>query len=288
MIEQAEIHWHITDKCHYDCEYCPTRYRAGKNTNGIEKYLDVVKKLQDSRYKHAKSIYWKIGGGEPLAFNGLTTLLKEIKKQPSTIRLDTSGGDTWFNFVEVKNLIDIVKLTHHHWQNISVLEFIIDTCKENQVDMIIEIPLTPGRVKEDLALVDELRGRGVNARKQELRDEHNNLWPGYSRREMNIIMGLPEDWEPPPPGYNPNPPYVDLSVAPDDGSPSYTGKPCYAGVDYLFISGRGYTNASECGGRELGNVFDDNWQAPTTAFACPMLWCRSSKDRQRIRVNCQE
>ena len=284
MIPQAEVHWHITDRCNYGCDYCPTRYKAGKNNHGIDEYLSVVRKLQDSRYKHAESIKWKIGGGEPLSFDGLSTLLKEIKKKPATIRLDTSGGDTWFNFAEVKELVDSVKLTHHHWQNISVLEFIIDTCAEAQKPLYIMVPLTPGRVKEDKALVASLVERGINAKEQELRDEHNNLWPGYSRGEMNIIMGLPEDWVPPPPTFSPSPPYIDLRVAPEDGAPSYTGKPCFAGVDYIFISGRGYVNASDCGGREIKNVFEADWEAPDASFACPMLWCRSHRDRSRIRM----
>jgi len=284
MIQSAEIHWHITDVCHYNCDYCPPKYRANKNNQPIEKYIEVVNKLQNSRYKHADSITWKIGGGEPLAFGGLSRLLKEIKSRPCNLRLDTSGGDTWFNFVEVKDIVDSVKLTHHHWQNISVLEFIIDQCAESNKSLHIVIPLTPGRVKEDKELVAVLQSKNLSVKEQPLKDENGNLWPGYSRREMNIIMGLPEDWEPPPPSYSPNPPYIDLAVAPDDGSPSYKGQPCYAGVDYIFISGRGYISASECGGRDLGNVFEDNWQAPDAAFACPMLWCRSKLDRKRIRT----
>lgn len=284
MISVAEIHWHITDRCNYNCEYCPPKYHAGKNQQPIEKYLSVIQKLQTSRYKHAELIKWKIGGGEPLAVDGISALLKEIRKGPSTIRLDTSGGDTWFNFVEVKDLIDSVRLTHHYWQNLSVMEFIIDTCLENNKKIEILVALAPGRVKDGKALVNSLKERGLNAKGQELKDEHGNLYSGYSRGEMNILMGLPEDWVPPPPKFNPNPPYVNLSVAPEDDSPSYTGKLCYAGIDYIFISGRGYVNASECGGRDIPNVFEDNWQAPDSAFTCPMLWCRSKKDRSRLRV----
>lgn len=283
MIDIAEVHWHITDKCNYNCEYCYPKYKAGKNNHSIEKYLNVVKKLQDTRYKHAGSIKWKIGGGEPLSFDGLALLLKAIKSKPCTVRLDTSGGDTWFNFLEVKDLVDSIKLTHHAWQNISVMEFILETCQENNKPVVVYVPLNPGQVKEDKEFVNSLIQRGINAKEQQLVDEYGNLIPEYSRKEKNILMGLPEDWEPPT-TLPPPPPYVDLGQAPADNSPSYTGKLCYAGIDYIFISGRGYISASHCGGRDLGNIFVDDWQAPDDAFACPMKWCRVKQDRERIRV----
>ena len=93
---------------------------------------------------------------------------------------------------------------------------------------------------------------------------------------------MPEDYVAPP--YIPAP-YIPLNEPPKENSPSYTGKSCYAGVDILRIDHKGFGKGSECGGRPIGNVFEDGWVAPDGPFACTMLWCRSSKDRNTIRIN---
>lgn len=285
MIEQAEIHWHLTDKCNTGCEYCPSRYRAGTNKRTTDEYLAVIEKLQVSRYKHAKSIKWKIGGGEPLHFTNLNILLRKIKSMPSFVRLDTSGGETWFDLLETKEYVDQYKLTHHDWQNISVVYFIADFCKENEKDLQVLVPLIPGKIFEKRELIEELKSKGISAYEQMLFNDAKNgdPWNGYSTIDLNRIRGLPDDWEPEPIVHT-EPVYVNPLIPPVDNTPSYTGLGCYSGIDYLYISHKGYASGSECGGRDIGNVFGDNWKAPGDIFTCNMNYCRSSKDRKLLRV----
>lgn len=303
MIKQAIVHWDLNDVCSYNCEYCPGRFRHGTNVRSVEEYLAIVSKLQTTRYKHAQSVKWILGGGEPLEFSGLNLILREIKNQPSWIRLDTSGGDSWFNLMEVGQYLDKIRLTHHEWQNASVLDFIIDYCQENKKELDIFIPLLPGKIREGKAKVEELKSQGIAAYEQVL--NHNGYkgqtYPGYSWQDKNLIAGRPEDWVPPPiittaapepvvttaPIPTVDPAYVDLTKKPEDSSPKLTGLPCYAGVDYIYIDQRGFAKGSECGGRDIGNVFDDNWQAPADSFGCPMFWCRSENDRRLIRTASQ-
>lgn len=285
MIDQAEIYWHLTDKCNIGCEYCFTRYRSNTNKRSTEEYLTVIEKLQNSRYKNAKTIKWKISGGEPIQFPGLSILLKKIKSQPSYVRLDTSGGESWFDLIETKQYVDQYKLTHHPWQNISVLNFIVDFCEQNQKSLGIVVPLYPGRIFEDRAKIEELKARNLNVRELVLtNDVTGGEWVGYSKVDINRIHHRPDDWEPPPPTEPPQPVYVDLSKPPVDDTPSYTGQGCYAGIDYIYISHKGYAAGSQCGGRDMGNVFDGDWTAPDAAFSCPVNYCRHEIDRQRLRV----
>ena len=111
---------------------------------------------------------------------------------------------------------------------------------------------------------------------------NGDIWSLYSKKDKNLIRGLPEDYEEPP--YIPGP-YIPLNEPPKDNSPSYTGKLCYAGIDILNIDHKGFVTASECGGRPSGNIFEEGWTAPNEPFLCPMLWCRSKNDQERIRVN---
>ena len=280
-MNRAEIHWKLNSYCEFDCVYCPGKYRAGNLDKTLDQYLDVVKQLQDTRYKYCDTINWFIGGGEPLHFPNLNLLLKEIKSKPSTIRLDTSGGDNWFSIMEIFNYIDHVRLTHHYWQNTTVLDYIIDMCKEQDKKINVIVPLASGKINESRAKIADLVAQGIKAEELILEEETGGFWNGYTSKDINLIKYLPEDYVEPP--AEPVSNYVDLSVR--DGSPVYTGKLCYAGVDWISIGHRGFASASNCGGRPIGNVFEPGWTAPSEPFPCSMIQCRDHQDRTKIRVN---
>jgi len=280
-MKTLEINWKLNSYCEYGCEYCHGKWSKGSLNKTLDQYLDVVEKLQATRYPYGDKIKWLIGGGEPLNFPNLNQLLQKIKEKNSEIRLDTSGGDSWFNVMEIINYIDRFRLTHHSWQNTSVLDFIIDHCQENNKQIKVFVPLAPGKILESREKVKELVQRGVDAEEQILSNSPDG-WAGYSKKDNNLIRGLPEDYEDPP---APEVVYIPLNEPPKDDSPSYTGKLCYAGVDILTIDHKGFVVTSDCGGRPGGNVFEEGWSAPNGPFACPMLWCRSGDDRARIRVN---
>lgn len=291
MIKQAEIHWLLNGICRSGCEYCPSRLNNVDNGRSLEEYLSVIRKLQASRYLHADSIKWKLGGGEPLQFPGLDIVLNEIKKRESYVRLDTNGGETWFELMSIINKVDHIKLTQHYWQNESVLNFIIDLCKDNDVKLDVMIPLLPGKIDECKDRVQELQNNGVMAHELVLTNDakkSNDLWHGYSEPERRRLLGLPADWEPPveqPRDPNePDPNWVDPRIV-QNLEHVYTGKQCFAGVDYLYIGAKGFASASNCGGRDVGNVFSEAWQPPETSFACPMFQCSDERDRTIIRVN---
>jgi len=281
-MKTLEINWKLNSYCEYGCEYCHGKWSKGSLDKTLDQYLEVVEKLQTTRYPHGDRIRWILGGGEPLNFPNLNQLLQKIKEKNSYIRLDTSGGDSWFNIMEIINYVDAFKITHHSWQNVSVLDFIIDHCQENNKKLKVIIPLLPGKILETRVTIDDLISRGVDAEEQQLRTENGFFWPQYSKKDINLIRGLPEDYEDPP--YVP-PVYIPLNEPPKDDSPSYTGKLCYAGIDILSIDHKGFVTSSECGGRPSGNIFEQGWAAPDGPFACTMLWCRSQNDRNNIRVN---
>jgi len=281
-MKELEINWKLNSYCEYKCSYCRSTWSGGELIKTLDDYLNVVEKLQTTRYPYGDSIKWILGGGEPLNFPNLNLLLQQIKSKESSVRLDTSGGDSWFGVMEIINYVDIFRVTHHHWQNISVLNYIIDTCIENKKKLKIVIPLLPGKVLEGKAQIAELISQGVDAEQQSLKTPQGAWWPEYSRAEINLIKGLPEDYIEPP---YVAPPYVPLNEPPKDNSPRFTGKLCYAGVDVLTIDHKGFVSSSDCGGRPSGNIFDEGWTAPDGPFACPMLWCRSANDMKRIRIN---
>jgi len=288
QLDQAEVSWALNAHCGHKCSYCHSQYSGGELDKSVDQYLAIIKKLQDTRYQHHSKIYWKISGGEPLHFPHLGTVLKKMKEKPCVIRLDTSGDDNWFSLYGVINLIDKIKLTYHSWQNDDVFGFALEQCQEKNVSVTIEVPLLPGAIVESRAKVKHFVDLGYVCNEQVLRDLGGNLYPGYSQLDENRIYGRPDDWEPEPVVYDPNlpdPNYVDLSTA-NDTDPVYTGMPCYAGVDWLYINPRGFASYSQCGGRnEHFNAFDPAWQPPSNSFPCTVNQCRSEQDRTKIRIH---
>jgi len=281
-LEYAEVKWDLNAYCGFQCSYCDSQYKSGDLDKTVDQYLTVIDKLQHSRYKHHSKILWKIGGGEPLHFPHLSTLLKKMKEKSCIIRLDTSGDDNWFTFYGIAGLVDHVKLTYHSWQNDDVFDFILEQCKEKNVNVSIDIPLIPGRIVESRNKVNYFNNLGYTCSEQILYDLGGVLHRGYSQVDQNRIYGRPDDWLPeaPKPNYN----YVDLTVV-NGTDPVYTGNPCYAGVDWLYINPKGFASYSQCGGRnEHFNAFDPQWQPPEDHLPCRLNQCRSEQDRQKIRI----
>lgn len=286
-LEYAEVVWMLNAHCKFQCSYCQSQFKNGGLDHSLEQYLTIVEKLQHTRYAHHASIHWTIGGGEPLHFPHLSAVLKKIKQQPSTVHLSTSGDDSWFSLYSVIGLIDSVELTYHAWQNDDVFDFVLEQCAERQVNVSIIIPLIPGAVTESRARVQQYVDRGYTCNEQVLHDADGQLHRGYSTVDDNRIHGRPDDFVLETVVFDPNVPdpnYIDLSVA-NSVDPVYTGSPCYAGVDWLYIGHKGFASYSMCSGRnEHCNVFDPAWQPPAAAFACTVNQCRNEQDRKKIRI----
>ncbi len=286
-LEYAEVQWDLNAYCKFKCTYCHSRFKNGELKYSVEQYLTVIQKLQDTRYKHHSKILWNIGGGEPLHYPHLSTLLKKMKEKPCVIRLDTSGDDNWFSLYGVLNFLDKVKITYHPWQNDDVFGFALEQCQEKNIQVEIVVPLAPGSIVESKEKAKQFRDQGYNCEEQILYNEDGTLYSGYTQVDENRIFGRPDEYINEPIVFDPNlpdPNYIDLRIV-NDTDPVYTGMPCYAGVDWIYIGPDGFVSYSQCGGRnEPFNAFDPNWQPPRSHFACTVNQCRSQQDRSKIRI----
>lgn len=281
----SEVTWTINSHCKFQCSYCLPEDKNGAVEHSIEQYLTVVDKIQRAHYQHHAQIHWTIGGGEPLHYPHLNLLLKKIKSRPAKVTVVTSGDDSWFSIYGILNYIDSLVLTYHPWQNYDVFDFILEQCQEKNISVQILVPLAPGKIHESRLVVERYLSLGYQCQEQVLQDIDRQPHQEYSRIDINRINYQADDYEPEPVDPNaPNPYHVSLSVV-NDQDPVYTGRPCYAGVDWMSISARGFASYSQCGGRnEHYNVFDPAWQPPTSHFPCSVNQCRSSQDRKKIRI----
>jgi organic radical activating enzyme len=283
----AEVNWALNSYCNFNCEYCRPEWRNGSLEFTLDDYLTVIEKLHLTRYQHHDMIDWRLDGGEPLHFPYLKELLQKIKERPSRVTLNTSGGDTYFPLFGVLSYLDQVRLSYHEWQNDEVVGFILEKCQEQNVRVKLIFPLLPGKIYETRDKIAEYTQQGFNCEEQVLRNIEGQLHNSYSLVDENRIMGRPDNWEIEDvtvPVGQPDPNYISLAVV-NDHDPVYTGMPCWAGVDWLFINPKGFVSYSECGGRtEPINAFDPEWMPPNTSFACGVNQCRSKNDRTKIRV----
>jgi organic radical activating enzyme len=286
-----KIIWNFSGSCNNDCWYCHSSFRNYPYYKTTEEYLHVIDLLQNHGQRSLiPKMNWKFKGGEPLQFTNFNILLKQIKTKDSHVTIETSGGNSWFDILEVSGNVDELILTHHYWQNETVLDYLIDFMQEQDKKITVFVPMLPDKINECRAIVQGLKDRGVEAIEQLLLNEQGGSIEKYSMRDLNIYYKRPEDWTPPPPPPPvprdpnlPDPAWVDPRI--DDGAPVYTGKPCWAGVDYMHIDVKGWAKGSDCNGRDLGNVFEPGWLPPDLSFACPMMFCRSNNDKRNIRIN---
>ena len=280
-LEHAEINWLLNGHCKLQCSYCRPEWKSGPADRPLQDYLDVIGKLQSTRYRHHTTALWKIGGGEPLHFPHLTEVLQAIKKLPSILRLDTSGDDTYFAIYRILHLIDWLHLTYHEWQNDDVVGFILDECKARDKKVTMEFPLIPGRINETREKINYYQQLGYECTEQILYEPDGRFIRTYSQVDVNRIFRRSDEAT----TENTTPVYTDLSII-NSIDPVYTGLPCYAGVDWIHINPKGFASYSQCGGRnEHFNVFDPNWKAPGDHFACTVGQCRNVNDRKKIRIS---
>ena len=105
-MKSLEINWKLNSYCEYNCEYCHGKWSSGSLDKTLDQYLDVIEKLQTTRYPYGDRIKWVLSGGEPLHFPNLNQILQKIKEKNSYVRLDTSGGDSWFGVMEIIEYVD--------------------------------------------------------------------------------------------------------------------------------------------------------------------------------------
>jgi len=281
MTKNPRILWQISGGCDYECWYCPAKNRNNPTYKTLDEYLTVVDKLQNyGDRKNIPKLSWKFKGGEPLHFTNFNILLRNVKAKTSYVTVETSGGQTWFDLYSVVDYIDNLILTHHYWQEQTVLDFLIDVAADKEKEIKIFVPMLPGVIKETRAKMLPYIEAGLSITEQLMTNSTGGPHEKYTMKDLNIFYGRPEDWVPPP--AEPTPVWVDPRI--QNGSPVYTGKQCWAGVDYLYIDSKGFPKGSECGGRDMKNVFDPDWTPEFTSFACPMMFCHHDFDRNNIRI----
>lgn len=277
----VNIVWDISDYCKSECSYCPTRLRGGERPRETAEYLKLIEKLKTNYFELNRKINWKISGGEPLDMDDIVPILRNCKDIDNHVELTTNGGKLWMDWWAIEPYVDHLNLSYHYWQNHSLIEFLIDTFRKKEKSIVVSVPMRPEYFDYDLsrALQLELKYNMVVSKHALYHEADPNagLFP-YTQEQIDIMEGrkqlhkLKSDFE--------NKTWTERREESFNSNPVYTGKMCNAGIEFLYISGTGWTLNSYCKNRSSNNAFNEDWQPPKTPQLCRRVACIFPSDQQ--------
>lgn len=292
MNNVTRITWALNDYCSYQCDYCPTKFRGGGEPPETKDYLRLIELINSNYNSLGRRIEWTLDGGEPLDMNDIVTLIKACKSENNSLALHTSGGKLWMDWWAIQPNVDSLILTYHYWQQESLMNYIIELFVKNNKHLYIKAPVHPKRFDQDINRILRLEERhGIWVEPQVLynhADSNAGMFTAYTDEQLKI-METPKPWlknaPQGPPKFVDEKNYFEKTTWDErqqdkvDKSPSFTGKLCNTGIEYLYIGHQGWTTGSNCGNRPMGNIWNDGWSPPNIPHRCGMMICNDPGDQ---------
>jgi organic radical activating enzyme len=289
---ETKISWFLNDYCRAQCTYCPNGSRGGGIPPETKEYLRIAELLIDSYHiKQGRKLKWEFNGGEPLDMDDIVMLLKYCKTYSESIFLHTNGGKLWMDWWAIEPYVDAVRLTVHHWQNPSLVRYIVQLYQSKNKSISVTAPIRHSHVNEDLAKIETLeKDTGFKIVKTLLYingDPTAGLMP-YSQNDLEKIdisngeiketTTLTSSAE--KKVYFEKTTWDQRYQNTIKQNPSYSGKLCNAGVETLSIGAQGWVSGSMCNNSPLGNIWHEGWMPPTGPQICTMQACIFSSDQK--------
>jgi organic radical activating enzyme len=263
---QPTIEWQVCGVCNYDCSYCiqSREYRVGHPSDEqVESFLRFFETLP-GRWEI------KMTGGEPFAFRGFMQRIVPglIERTAHTVSVLTNLS------APLSVLERFAQLTHGRLGIVSAslhLEF-TDTetfvAKARRLReliapdarMVVNSVLVPGRIAAVQAAEPSIRSAGLRLFPQIMKVAGGVA--EYDEADRARVHDLV--------GESPSPRRANMA-------PSYKGRVCWAGVEYLVLlqNGDGYSCRTARRHKQgyLGNVFAGTLRRWESASPCPYSIC---------------
>jgi len=263
---QPTIEWQVCGTCNYDCSYCIQSkvYRTGHpSPEQVEQFLQFFQELPQ-RFEI------KMTGGEPFAFRGFMERIIPglVQRTLHTISVLTNLSAP-LSLIErfatlTRGRLGVVSASLH--LEFTSPERFIEKAKvlrdkmDPRAHLTINSVLVPGRLREVLAAQQIVEAAGLKLFPQIMKIGSGTA--SYSPEDQKIIAALVGD--------KPTPDRANMA-------PSYKGRLCYAGVDYLVLlqNGDGWSCRTARRFKQgfLGNVFSGTLTRWESASPCPYEIC---------------
>jgi organic radical activating enzyme len=279
-MSRTKIIWNLHDYCSAQCSYCPTIFKHGDSPPEFHFYKKAATEIITYYTNIGKKIDWIFNGGEPLEIFDLPELLKLCKIDSSTINLTTNGGRLWLDWWAIEPYVDFLNLTYHHWQNPSLIRFIIQAFINKGKYINVSVPIRADMFNEDIDKVISLETEfGIHVNKQILYSHgfERSGFLNYSKEQIEILTGIQ---------HTDNNPltFKEQSEELKNTSPVFTGKLCNAGIEVLHIGHTGWVKGSMCNNKPLGNIWT-GITFPDQPQVCRMQSCVYPEDQQIIKFD---
>lgn len=265
-LRRRTIEWQVCGVCNYDCSYCiqSKKYRVGSpSEEAVEGFLSFFRSLTSA---------WeiKMTGGEPFAFSGFMNRIVPAlaSETPHTISVltnlsaplpvlerfaTTTAGR--LGIISTSLHLEFARVDEFLAKALRVREWIGD-----KPSMVVNAVLVPGRLEDVARARDTVQAAGLKFFPQVMKWK-GGIYP-YSDPDQRLLASFLGE------GNNPSR---------ENRAPSYLGKTCWAGADYLVLTqtGDGWSCRTSKRFAEgfLGNVLAGTFKLRTAPEVCRYSIC---------------
>lgn len=277
----TSIYWTITNSCKSACTYCPSRIWGGPDPRHIEQYLNFANYAIKHFDTLGRIVNWTFNGGEPLDIFDFPQLLKCCKRSENKIELHSNGGHLWLDWWAIEPYVDILNLTCHKWQNISLVNYVIDLFLKKQKQINVIVPITHNNFDSDYNTAIQLEDKfSISVNKQLLiqnMDPILGYYP-YTDEQFSKINGII-----PQKNMLGEKTFLEHQESLIKVSPSFSGMRCNEALEKLSISAEGYISGASCGNTHMGNIFEENFMLVEEPQYCKMQYCFNPEDQKILK-----
>lgn len=271
--QPIRIQWNFTNHCNFNCEYCPDILKSGS--------ISLPDPLVFARgfakiYDFFDSFELSLIGGEPTVFKGLEWALNNsISDANKHIILETNGSreiSWWDQYGHYFNKIIISY--HAHFLPVEHLFFVLETLKEKNIQVQVQLPITPKYWDDIIKVKNLLEAKNYKSDLQLLYKNFtkgNNDYYQYSEEQLKY--------------YYKNKNVSDEQIVEQieykkiHRLNEYHGHICWAGVEQFVIDKIGNIWRGWCQeGGSLGNLYTDTINWPTGPIMCQRRLCSNGFD----------
>jgi organic radical activating enzyme len=280
-IMRTKVFWELSNYCTARCSYCPSNFWGGNKPRLYEDYYTAASNIINHYTSIGRSLDWTFTGGEPLEILSLPSILKLCKESQGTTEMTTNGGTLWLDWWAIEPYVDKLHLTYHYWQSSSLIKFIIRAFNGKNKSFHITVPVRPIEFDEDMKRADELEQEcGLIVTRAPLYKAADSiLGPlDYTILQLERLFG--KEWVENRFRQQVKMTYSEKFQEILNANPSYTGKLCNVGIEFIRINHGGWVAGSYCNTAHLGNLWNGTLNLPKGPQPCKMISCINHEDQQ--------
>jgi len=280
-----KVEWNLGKRCNYNCSYCPASIHDNSSPHTD---VEILKRAVDKLVTLGKPVRLSFTGGEPCVHPKFLELVKYCKHVGVTWISVTTNGTLPYEFYSALEVDQIVFSIHleFDWKRVfNTVESVVDLTNKNVIAQIMahhdhmpavlqlrarcllaHIPNTVRRIRwteGDHDLFDDMRYNANDLnwlKEQEATVEGNCVIDDTKIIHSNDVIKLHLN--------------------------QYKGWTCNAGIESLMINWDGDVHRATCRvGGSLGNIYEDNFVAPSAPVTCDRNFCTCAADIPLTKVS---